>query len=468
MNCPFHFPSVYHAGNQPERRRFYVLYRRHNNKPPPYRFSPSSPRRRHHRRRLLHKFFPDYSTGFGPSSSPFGKSLKLTPAVLSVPTRPLHRFRDVIESKLGEFLDSGRKAVEDLQTLVLVDDSTGEVVISCSRSTVQFLGTIFLSSIIIHFTIRGLSKLVALGFRKNHSAGNAQLVYKRDRSLSGREVLVAKREGTDVRTYTNRVNMLQSIDAEGNEILGSLDQVRGKRSSKRSSSVTRLPKWWPAFTDSCQGPMEYQEENQRIANKLVRAILDNRMSGRDVLENDIIQLRQICKPSKVRVSFSTEHARDSLYRTSVDYVLNFCESTVNQLGPIHIDGEDVQKFIAGLADNIDIENTRAARMVSAAVAARTRSRLLQAWSKHVGAVDELRKICFIHKIFPPEECSAEMEMVGRGLQKHLNVDQRKFLLNMFRGICGENSDRGVAEALGLSLDDAVSQQVANDSMNDCT
>lgn len=43
----------------------------------------------------------------------------------------------------------------------------------------------------------------------------------------------------------------------------------------------------------------------------------------------------------------------------------------------------------------------------------------------------------------------EMEMVARGLKNHLKVDQREFLMNTFKGICGESSSRSVAEALGL-------------------
>lgn len=46
---------------------------------------------------------------------------------------------------------------------------------------------------------------------------------------------------------------------------------------------------------------------------------------------------------------------------------------------VQIIGEDAREFIAGLADNIGLEKYRAARMVTAAVAARTRSWLLQAW-----------------------------------------------------------------------------------------
>lgn len=46
---------------------------------------------------------------------------------------------------------------------------------------------------------------------------------------------------------------------------------------------------------------------------------------------------------------------------------------------VQIDGEDARQFLAGLAENIGLDNTRAARMVSAGVAARTRFIFLQAW-----------------------------------------------------------------------------------------
>lgn len=54
-------------------------------------------------------------------------------------------------------------------------------------------------------------------------------------------------------------------------------------------------------------------------------------------------------------------------------------SFASQSGLVELDGESAQEFIAGLADNIGLVNIRAARIVAAAVAARTRSWLLQAW-----------------------------------------------------------------------------------------
>ncbi|OIT38809.1 hypothetical protein A4A49_32076 [Nicotiana attenuata] len=169
--------------------------------------------------------------------------------------------------------------------------------------------------------------------------------------------------------------------------------------------------------------------------------------------------------SGVKVSFDTENARDTLYRVAIDFVLNHCESTANQSAFVLIGGEEAQNFIAGLADNVGLDNTRAARMVSAAVAARTRSRFLQAWAlemqgNHSEAAVELFKICVIHQIFPPEEFSPEMEMVARGLEKHLKVDQREFLMNTLLRVCGDQSRRSVAEALGLmySKDNIIHQQ----------
>ena len=43
----------------------------------------------------------------------------------------------------------------------------------------------------------------------------------------------------------------------------------------------------------------------------------------------------------------------------------------------------------------------------------------------------------------------EMEMVARGLEKNLKVEQRLFLLNMLVGVCGEESRISATEALGL-------------------
>lgn len=185
------------------------------------------------------------------------------------------------------------------------------------------------------------------------------------------------------------------------------------------------------------------------------AIVDNRTSGRDITENDIIQLRRVCRIAGVQVSIEPTNTRDSFYRTSVDFVLNACSRAPWESSSVEICSEDAREFIAGLAENIGLAKIDAARMVSAAVAARTRSWFLQAWAleiqgKHSESVAELSKICLIHRIFPPEEYSAEMEMVARGLEKLMKLEERQSLMRTFVGMCcSEESQRSAAEALGL-------------------
>ncbi|KAF5180528.1 Phosphoribosylformylglycinamidine synthase, partial [Thalictrum thalictroides] len=91
------------------------------------------------------------------------------------------------------------------------------------------------------------------------------------------------------------------------------------------------------------------------------------------------QFRRICKASGARVHIDTANARDSLYRASVDFVLNSCSSSASTSTIPQIDDEDPRQFLSGLANSIELQNIHATRIVSAAVAARTRSWFLQAW-----------------------------------------------------------------------------------------
>ncbi|KAG7018491.1 hypothetical protein SDJN02_20360, partial [Cucurbita argyrosperma subsp. argyrosperma] len=122
---------------------------------------------------------------------------------------------------------------------------------------------------------------------------------------------------------------------------------------------------------------------------------------------------KVRRTSGVKVSFNTENMCDSFYRASVDFVLNIYSRTPVPPNSVLINGEDGPNFVAGLAEDIGIENVRAARIVSAAVAARMRSCFLQAWAlvmqdRQSEANAELLKICYIIQIFPPEESSFNM------------------------------------------------------------
>ncbi|XP_077252097.1 phosphoribosylformylglycinamidine synthase [Tasmannia lanceolata] len=350
----------------------------------------------------------------------------------------LKRFFTLSEAKFHRFISSGSETLTDLQTLVTFDRQ-GRMIVGCRYSSLQFLANFAVWSFVFVYFVRFLVKL-GLGLGYGMGFGNWDLVRRRDRSLAGREVVVGRKK--DFRDFRVSVNPL----SDGND-------TKVRNSDFRVSKQEALPRWWPDLVPS-PGLTVGKEDLQREANKLIRAIMDNRMSGKDLTEDDIIQLRQICKTSGARVFIETANARDSFYRASVDFVLNSCCSITGYATLIKIDGEEAPDFIAGLADNIGLDNIRAARIVCAAVAARTRSRFLQAWAleiqgKRSEALDELLKICLIHQTFPPEENSPEMEMVARGLQKHLTIERREHLLKLFGGVCGAGSQRSAAEALGL-------------------
>ncbi|KAF9679119.1 hypothetical protein SADUNF_Sadunf07G0106900 [Salix dunnii] len=370
------------------------------------------------------------------------QNLKLVFDITQISKLPSSRFQ--------QFLSLGQEAVDDLKTLVSLDENN-RVVFSCQKSTLQFVGTVLLSGFLLLSSIRVLFKLV-LGFKRKFGTGkNPNFVVRRDRSLGGKEVIVAvndqQREGSKrPKRLSNPVEIPGLVDGLGFE--------RGDWRRYRVGNQQKLPKWWldsGSFSGRVVGLN--QEEYQREANRLIRG------NGKTmyilwVSIDVMLQLRRICRTSGVKASFNTTNTRDAFYRASIDVVLNVCSSAPSYSTSLEIDGEDPRHFIAGLAGNIGLESIRAARMVSAAVASRTRSCFLQAWAlevqgKHSEAVYELSKICLVLQTFPPEESSPEMEMVARGLARNLKVEQRELLMNMFIGVCSEESQRSAADALGL-------------------
>ncbi|XP_062107737.1 uncharacterized protein LOC133818721 [Humulus lupulus] len=398
-----------------------------------------------------------------PRRTSFSNPLKHSPSSSS-PLSTFSAFSDVSDAKiqtvidldqlyystkLNRFIAAGKDAYSDLQTLITFDDDR-RLVVSCRRSTLHFAGSMAVLGFVVVLGFKAFLGLLKLVSRNRFGSGRYAPVVRRDRSLGGKEVVVGTgTRGDFVSREKGFGDLSNPLESAKEDVIGGPQRVL-----KNWARVgNRLPKWWPKL-EQHQVLMLDQQEYQREANRLVRAMTDNRLSGKDIVEHDIIQLRQICKTSGVRVSFDTSNTRDSFYRTSVDYALNVCGRAPSYSPLIQIDGEDVRHFIAGLAENIGLENTRAARIVSAAVAARTRSRFLQAWAlemqgKRDEAMFELSKICLLLRIFPPDESSPEMEMVARGLEKNLKLEQREFLMSMLIGFCDEESRRSAAEALGV-------------------
>lgn len=249
------------------------------------------------------------------------------------------------------------------------------------------------------------------------------------------------------------------VVAKSSPVLAPVSRVQEPaRKVMRREPQARLPEWWPEMGTEVVELGQEAEKWTRLANRLVRAIIDNRIAGRDYRYDDAIQLRQLCKISGVNVSFDAENARDSFYRATTGFVLDDCSRTAEDMGVAQINGENPRNFLAGLAISIGLDKFRAATLICASVAARTRACLLQCWAleiqgKRTEALDELVKICRIHNVFPPEENSAEMEMVAGGLKKNLEVSERVHLLSLYRSVCTAGNVKTAAEALGLSLRD---------------
>ncbi|CAM8972462.1 unnamed protein product [Rhodiola kirilowii] len=363
------------------------------------------------------------------------------------------------------FVNSGLDAYDDLRNMIVVDDGR-RIMISCRRSTVMFVGNLVVWSFVACLGFRVLMEFI-MWFRQGLGFGTSggEYMVRRDRSLGGREVVVAQGTNKFKRNQSPKsLGIFQSPVFDG-----FLSEGVGLGTKNRVRKEEKLPGWFPVSV--LQEPLTANvEEGQRMANGLVRAIMDAKINGRDVSEDDMIesflfflhvgdkQLRRICRTYRTKAHFDTANARDSFYRRSIDLVLNVCSRIRNHPSSVRIDGEDPRWFIAGLGDNLGIENTQAARMVTAAIAARTRSCLLQAWAlelqqKHTEALAELTKICMLHQMFPPEESSPEIEMVARGLKKQLKLEHRQFLLNMLVEICGNETCTSMAEALGLVRED---------------
>ncbi|KAH0913389.1 hypothetical protein HID58_036710 [Brassica napus] len=102
----------------------------------------------------------------------------------------------------------------------------------------------------------------------------------------------------------------------------------------------------------------------------------------------------------------------------------------------------------------------------AAVAARTRSWFLQAWvasysffylwkyrANILNRWQNYRKYVSFITIFPPEEFSAEMEMVARGLEKLMKLEERQSLMRTFVGIPQQRLEERVLGPHNVSVNE---------------
>uniref|UniRef100_A0A452XCM6 Uncharacterized protein n=1 Tax=Aegilops tauschii subsp. strangulata TaxID=200361 RepID=A0A452XCM6_AEGTS len=185
------------------------------------------------------------------------------------------------------------------------------LVLTFRRSSLRFAAFALLWSLALSaaawaslgLALRAWRQLWGRGWWERPEGG--AVVTKRDRSMGGKEVVVAV----------------------SSPVLPPVSHVKEPaRKVRKKEPQGRLPEWWPEIETELVELGQEADKWAILANRLVRAIVDNRVAGRDYRYDDAVQLRQLCKISGVKVSFDTENARDSFYRATTGFVLDDCSS----------------------------------------------------------------------------------------------------------------------------------------------
>lgn len=121
-------------------------------------------------------------------------------------------------------------------------------------------------SFVVVFALKVVVQLV-LGFRSRFGYNkNEAVVVRRDRSLGGREVVVATRKEIDGSRVSD--NPLSPA------LQGTVDRSPQRRRRNFTPRLEeKLPEWWPAATTSTSSAVDLEvdkEYYQREANRLVR------------------------------------------------------------------------------------------------------------------------------------------------------------------------------------------------------
>lgn len=160
----------------------------------------------------------------------------------------------LFRSNIRQFIWSSKDAYHDLQNLFTLDDNR-KLVISCRPSTLHFIGTSTVVTLVVFSVLRVLVLLISrFGYwRRNSSTYNRPMV-RRDRSLGGKEVVVAMgpNRNTPVKATVQRSSKNKVLFAK------------------------KLPKWWPTIVNSndtlYEVDVDEQEEYKREAYRVVRGL----------------------------------------------------------------------------------------------------------------------------------------------------------------------------------------------------
>ncbi|XP_025809133.1 uncharacterized protein LOC112887220 isoform X3 [Panicum hallii] len=262
-------------------------------------FSPSLPsfHRSHHNcgHRAATTTMVAFSRRFrdvNPSHKRSGGKATLAPATdegFGVLEMELWRLRRRVELRLHRLAVEADEAYRDLRYAAR-DVGGDRMVITFRRSSLRFAACTLLWSLAFAVAARALLGMVlrawwwpglGRGWWGGRGGGGA-VVRRRDRSLGGKEVVVAVSSSPVSAALTSHVQ-------------------EPARVVRRREPQAKVPDWWPEVGLKVMEPRPEMEKWTRLANRLVRAIIDNRITGRDYTYDDAIQLRKICKTCGIKI-----------------------------------------------------------------------------------------------------------------------------------------------------------------------
>ncbi|KAK3283450.1 hypothetical protein CYMTET_8856, partial [Cymbomonas tetramitiformis] len=144
--------------------------------------------------------------------------------------------------------------------------------------------------------------------------------------------------------------------------------------------------------------------------------------------------------------------RDAIFRAGVDGALKIAQE--DEADPL--EKYSPSRFVCSLAGDIGVPRARAITLVTAAVAARGRSKLLQALEmlregKVKLATKEMQSLLRLFAQFPPITDSPEMEMVACDLKRFLTSSERSQLISIISDSeqWSDSAVSGMQQALGI-------------------
>ncbi|GIL60426.1 hypothetical protein Vafri_15018 [Volvox africanus] len=277
-----------------------------------------------------------------------------------------------------------------------------------------------------------------------------------DRSLGGRKVWVP--DSSSFAGPTSATSLSEKAgrslkDEEFDRLASFAAAARTASSSSEtttsSSGAFSLPSWWdppPVLYASAAKKAARAEEAARLLSRLESA----KVAGRDYELDDIRALRRACQDGHVSVKPKTVGGRDAIYRTAVEAAVEAAQSRNSDI----LDGVSPPRWVAGVAEDLNMEDQRAVGIVAAVAASAVRARLLDAVTclrtgNTSEAVYALARMASLLELLPVLQTGAvQVEAVASSLRDRSSVSERQMLFHLLAQLYEEGAEVA-AELLGF-------------------